>query len=314
VVAGGGGVMGTDSNSVVGDYSAILGGKQNSCSGNYATIGGGILNYAEGLYSAVPGGRDNIARGEHSVAMGRHAQAFHDGSFVWSDGSEFTTTTTDVNQFLISATGGVGIGTESPTCQMDVHGDRVQLTEDGTGHWIAMRTDGNLLDFSFGGDLLAIKSETAGEHVLINPASTNYLGIGTWMPEERLHVNGKVYVQNMDGTTSGSEMRWYNNRLCYYSSSSRYKEDITSLQDNFDKILDAEPVSFTDKLSGERNIGFIAEEFEKLGLENLVVHRHGEPDGVKYELVSLYLLEVIKNQNAKIEELTHRIDTIEDNR
>jgi hypothetical protein len=311
VVAGGGGIMEVDSNSVVGDYSAILGGKHNSCSGDYATIGGGILNYAEGMYSAVPGGRDNIAQGEHSVAMGRHAQALHDGSFVWSDGSGFATSTTDTNQFLIQATGGVGIGTESPAHQLDVHGDRIQLSEDGTGDWIAMRTDGSLLDFSFAGANLAIKSDVAGEHVLINPASTNFLGVGTWVPEERLHVNGRIYVSTMDATAGGLAVRWYNNRLYYQSSSRKYKEDIQPLGDDCSKILQADPVSFTDKVSGERCIGFIAEEFEKLGLKDLVVHRDGEPDGVKYELVSLYLLEIIKNQNAKIEELTKRIDSIE---
>jgi hypothetical protein len=122
----------------------------------------------------------------------------------------------------------------------------------------------------------------------------------------------------MYGTTSGSNVRYYNNRLYYYSSSEKYKDDIQLLDDNFDKILDAQPVSFIDKVSGERNIGLIAEDMEDLGLEHLVVHRDGEPDGVKYELVSLYLLETIKELKATTEQLTRenqvfkqRIDALE---
>jgi hypothetical protein len=141
--------------------------------------------------------------------------------------------------------------------------------------------------------------------------SNGYIGLGTTSPSEKLHVNGKVYISDMDGTSSGSPVRWYNNRLYYESSSEKYKDDIRPLEEDFYKILQAEPKSFTDKVSGERNIGFVAEEFDALGLNHLVSYRDGQPDALKYELVSLYLLEVVKDLKVKNEELEKRLETLE---
>jgi hypothetical protein len=124
-------------------------------------------------------------------------------------------------------------------------------------------------------------------------------------------IGGYVNIRSMSGTTSGSTVRWYNDRLYYYGSSARYKEDIQPLKEDFAKILRAEPKSFVDKVSGERNIGFIAEEFDQLGLGNLVTYRDGKPDAIKYELVSLYLLELTKELRAENEGLKKRIEALE---
>jgi hypothetical protein len=66
---------------------------------------------------------DNVAEGDYTVALGRQAQAVHDGSFVWADGSGSDYATTADNQFLIRASGGVGIGTNHPQHQLDVAGN-----------------------------------------------------------------------------------------------------------------------------------------------------------------------------------------------
>jgi len=81
--------------------------------------------------------------------------------------------------------------------------------------------------------------------------------------------------------------------------------------ENFNKILNVEPKSFIDKVTGERNIGYIAEELDEIGLDNLVIEKNGEPDAIKYQLVSLYLLEIVKNQNSEIKDLQQRIEAIE---
>ena len=124
-------------------------------------------------------------------------------------------------------------------------------------------------------------------------------------------VDGDVYIQSMAGTASGSPVRIWNDRLYYQSSSAKYKDDIQELTDDFNKILDAQPKSFIDKATGQRNIGYIAEEFDKLGLDNLVIYKDGQPDALKYDLVSLYLLEVVKDANEENEGLKHRIEVLE---
>jgi len=97
-------------------------GLANFVSGNYGTIGGGASNTAGGDYSAVPGGLGNEALGAYSFAAGRGAQANHDGSFVWKDGTEGAIASTGVDQFIISAGGGVGINTNAPTHALSVTG------------------------------------------------------------------------------------------------------------------------------------------------------------------------------------------------
>jgi hypothetical protein len=108
VVCGGGGATLADSNSAIGDYSFI---------------GGGTNNSAGGMYAAVPGGVSNAASADYSFAAGRRAKAEHDGAFVWADSANADFSSTDHNQFLIRASGGVGIGTDSPDEQLTVDGN-----------------------------------------------------------------------------------------------------------------------------------------------------------------------------------------------
>ena len=92
----------------------------------WATISGGQQNEATQEYAMIPGGQQNFAGGEYCLAAGRRAKVRgpddvgggdtngDEGTFVWADatGDEFWST--GPNQFLIRATGGVGIGTNAP--------------------------------------------------------------------------------------------------------------------------------------------------------------------------------------------------------
>ncbi|MBD3298326.1 MAG: hypothetical protein GF341_06700, partial [candidate division Zixibacteria bacterium] len=86
-----------------------------------ATIAGGADNDVTGNYATVAGGRGNRADGYASFSAGSGASANHPGSFVWSDSAGAMSSTGD-NQFLIEASGGVGIGTDSPSEQLEVNG------------------------------------------------------------------------------------------------------------------------------------------------------------------------------------------------
>ncbi len=116
-------IAGGDSNHVVDTGGAILGGEWNITSGAYASIGGGQHNSAYGQGAAIPGGGYNTASGSYSLAAGRSAQAVTSNSFVWNDNSAGAWASTSVNQFLIHAMGGVGIGIASPASQLHVYKD-----------------------------------------------------------------------------------------------------------------------------------------------------------------------------------------------
>jgi hypothetical protein len=116
-------------------YDTVGGGWMNTTSGSSATVGGGRENHADGLYATVAGGGgstasgwsatvaggyQNNAVGDFTFAAGRRAKANHQGTFVWADSTDADFISTAANQFLIRASGGVGIGTTSPARKLHV--------------------------------------------------------------------------------------------------------------------------------------------------------------------------------------------------
>jgi len=115
-------VVGGQTNRVNDQCGAIVGGYANTAS-YYGSVVGGMFNNAGGNFGAVPGGYGNQADGNCSFAAGQNAKALHWGTYVWADrstSSQFPST--DSNQYLIRAAGGVGIGTATPAAQLDVNG------------------------------------------------------------------------------------------------------------------------------------------------------------------------------------------------
>ncbi|MDP3093693.1 MAG: hypothetical protein Q8N16_02920 [bacterium] len=126
------------------------------------------------------------------------------------------------------------------------------------------------------------------------------VGIGTTAPGTKFAVAG------LTGTASYNLVRvdTATGNFYYDSSSQRYKDNIRLFEVDFNKILEVSPKLFTDKASGHEEIGFIAEEFANVGLGELVIYdKDGLPNGLKYDKIPLYLLEVAKKQNQDIAEI-----------
>ena len=122
-------IAGGSGNSVQASGSFIGGGSDNVVTGGGSVIMGGSGNRATNNFAVVPGGIFNLAGGQFSFAAGRGARATNDGTFVWGDSSTAAFfDSTAPNQFLIRATGGVGIGTASPAAQLHVAG-RIQAED-----------------------------------------------------------------------------------------------------------------------------------------------------------------------------------------
>jgi len=109
-------------NYVSGYISTVGGGQFNQALGSSSAIGGGAANQATGDYSTVPGGAANTAAGQSSFAAGRRAKANQAGTFVWADSVDADFASTRSNQFLIRASGGVGINTNNPTAALHIGG------------------------------------------------------------------------------------------------------------------------------------------------------------------------------------------------
>jgi len=185
-------VGGGQDNNASGVGATVAGGKLNIASGQYSTIAGGYGNAASGPHAMVPGGLSNTAAGNYSFAGGRRAKANHTGTFVWADSTVADFASTDFNQFLIRAGGGVGIGTDTPGSQLTVKGagttsgtSSLNITDSGGSSLLFVRDDGNI-------------------------------GIGTTSPSEKLHVAGSLQfgstpsLKSVDGgfafTSSGTNV------------------------------------------------------------------------------------------------------------
>jgi len=88
------------------------------------------------------------------------------------------------------------------------------------------------------------------------------------------------------------------------TSSARFKENVEPLRDDFERLLELEPRAFTRRGSGERGIGYLAEEVDALGLRDLVGYDpEGRPLSVDYKLLPVYLVELVKG-------LRHTVDAM----
>jgi hypothetical protein len=181
-------IGGGDDNRTGGTYSTVSGGHSNSASGHSSSVGGGWDNSARGSYSTIPGGYLNEADGNWSFAAGTRSKARHEGSFVWADADYYTDfISTGNDQFLIRASGGVGIGTNSPTEALDVNGTVKATTFIGDGNGLTN---------------LSVDSgwTVSGDNVY--SAVSGNVGIGTTDPNALLEIAGPS--ANLDLTsTSG---------------------------------------------------------------------------------------------------------------
>ncbi len=188
-------VGGGRNNEAVNFYDTVAGGYGNTATGQRSTVGGGQGNTAGGSYSTIPGGMNNIARGDYSLAAGRRAQASNDGCFVWSDSEDADFTSTDTNQFIIRAEGGVGVGTASPRQQLSV-GSYLDLYSGSANSPAQPSIRGSILGHLFlngrGNGDVYINSDS-GSNLIVN-LNGGRVGIGTNNPPAKLSVAGNAYI------------------------------------------------------------------------------------------------------------------------
>jgi hypothetical protein len=98
------------------------------------------------------------------------------------------------------------------------------------------------------------------------------------------------------------------NRFGRNVSSRRYKKNIRDHNVDPEKVLQLRPIAYDRKDDSEVNAyGLIAEEVLE-HLPEIVVWFEDQPDGLRYDLLSVALLEVVKNLNDRVKILEGRID------
>ena len=167
-------------------FATVGGGETNRATGKYATVAGGQNNEASGDYATIPGGFANDAVGQYSFAAGQRAQALHNGTFVWADQTLATFASTGDDQFLIRASGGVGIGTNAPAATLHLRDSAARFRlDDGTQSWdiyAGLQGQGNF----------EIENVNRGTTPVTIEAASDRVGIATGTPQATLDVNGDV--------------------------------------------------------------------------------------------------------------------------
>ncbi len=187
----------------------------------------------------------------------------------------------------IQGNGNVGIGTATPSSKLHVNGSLtcgdlkanvVQFTrmKSAIGEFAAITAAG--ADIS--GNLKSNRLECAGVHTTTLFA-TSLRNIGD--------------KKNVQYNTATGEIGWDN-------STRKDKRNITPLKDDFGKIMQLQPRKYTRPFEPDNwEIGYIAEEAKSLGLEQLLFYdEENNPDGINYRKLCLYLVEVLRDHERKL--------------
>lgn len=221
---------------------------------------------------------------------------------------------------LINSSGNVGVGygstnaklavngsviigdNDTPTEKLEIFNGNIHVNSTGRGqllldHTTANRIWGMLVEgdgslvFSTGNS--DVRDPDMRTRVLnIQPGGN--VGIGTTSPSQALHVVGNICYTGTSSTCSDI----------------RYKKDINQLPDALSSVLEMKGVNYywkkdtypEQKFSEEKQIGFIAQDLEKIYPELVVTNKEGYKS-VDYSRLTPILVEAIKEQQQIIEAL-----------
>ncbi|MBK9335628.1 MAG: tail fiber domain-containing protein [Lewinellaceae bacterium] len=168
---------------------------------------------------------------------------------------------------------------------------------------------------------LGVKFVGSGQELLPRPRLTaapyavSMTGATNKVPSSGAARLDRLFLNLGPNGGNGVTLQWGSGgEVVQATSSARYKENITSLEENFEVLLQAEPKKYTRKGGNPTawEVGFIAEEFEALGLTPLVFYdEQGRPNGLYYEKMVTYIVPILRDKSEQIKTQADRIKALE---
>ena len=188
----------------------------------------------------------------------------------------------------IGATGNVSIGTTVDSF--------IKLRVDYSGSSTITATNS-------GGGTALYASSASG--VAINGISdTGFAGFFTGKVRV---VGSALQLQALGNAGSQALCRNANDEVSACSSSLRYKKDIQPFRDGWHFIERLRPITYKWKADDQPDIGFGAEDVEKINPLFVTYNPKGEIEGVKYDRLSLVFVNAFKEQQAHLDAQNQRL-------
>ncbi|MBN2149619.1 MAG: tail fiber domain-containing protein [Anaerolineales bacterium] len=283
-------------NTVTGEGGVVSGGADNAA-GPHASVGGGFSNTASGFFATVPGGSYNSATGKDSFAAGNSASAGHEGTFVWNGRGATSMSSSKDSQFLIGTSGGVGINTNDTLASGLTVNGRIIAGGVATG---IQGSEPFVSRGDYSGISMDDRENGAAQRWVIYPSGSILRFYTNFADRFSVSDTGVVYFGGV-GTAGGTALcRNSSGQIAYCSSSARYKTNIAPLAMGLEVIAKLRPVTFDWKETGEADLGLVAEEVYEISPLLTTLNDEGQIEGVKYEQVSVVLVNAVQEQQAQI--------------
>ena len=164
------------------------------------------------------------------------------------------------------------------------------------------------------GFIQPVNISTGYKNLILNSIGGN-VGIGTATPSEKLEVAGNIKIVSTATCTLGG-----GTGATSCTSDSRMKKDITPLKNSLEKINELKGVSFLWKkeTSGDRHLGIIAQDVEKVFPELVTIDKDSGYKMVAHSLLIAPMIEAIKevafrlrSTSDSVSVVTQKIESLE---
>ena len=146
-----------------------------------------------------------------------------------------------------------------------------------------------------------------GADAVVNQSSRIVLGRSDGSDE--VVIWGPLHLHNV-GTGGSSPVCRNGLLISVCSSSLRYKTHLNPYFGGLDVVRRLRPIAFNWKNDGMKDLGFAAEEVEKIEPLLTTRNKKGEIEGVKYAQITTVLVNAVREQQQIIEQQQRQIDAL----